>query len=88
MRFLSIDSRLTFHASFPRAVTLAQLHFPSLAVVSSREDFHLQDRAHAGRTNAVDPAGVDHRAAGPGGAQPPLACVVLARTDPAAPFAN
>jgi hypothetical protein len=27
------------------------LHFISLAVVSSREDFHLQDRAHAGRTH-------------------------------------
>jgi hypothetical protein len=26
------------------------LYFPSLAVVSSREDFHLQDRAPAGRT--------------------------------------
>ena len=30
--------------------TLTQLRFTSLAVVSSREDFHLQDRAHAGRT--------------------------------------
>jgi hypothetical protein len=37
--------------SFPRSVTLTQLCFTSLAVASSREDFHLQDRAHAGRTN-------------------------------------
>jgi len=27
-----------------------QLRFTSLAVVSSREDFHLQECAHAGRT--------------------------------------
>jgi hypothetical protein len=27
------------------------LRFASFAVVNSREDFHLQDRAHAGRTN-------------------------------------
>jgi hypothetical protein len=40
----------SFHASFPRSVTLAQLHFPSFAVASLWEDFHLQDRAHAGRT--------------------------------------
>ena len=45
-------NRLTdsLHTSFPRSVTLAQLCFTSLAVVSSREDFHLQDCAHAGRT--------------------------------------
>src|ERR1700724_3000713 len=51
--------RLTgsFHASFPRSVTLTQLHFLSLAVVSSREDFHLQDRAHAGRTHPPCPEG-------------------------------
>ena len=50
--YLILVHRLTvsFHASFPRSVTLTQLHFLSLAVVSSREDFHLQDRAHAGRT--------------------------------------
>lgn len=52
MQFLSIGSRLTLHASSPRSITLAQLHFTSLAVVSLREDFHLQDRAHAGRANA------------------------------------
>ena len=40
----------SFHASFPRSVTLAQLHFPSFAVVSLGADFHRQDRAHAGRT--------------------------------------
>jgi hypothetical protein len=27
-----------------------QLRFTSLVVVNLREDFHLQDRAHAGRT--------------------------------------
>jgi hypothetical protein len=36
-------------------VTLTQLRFTSLAVVSSREDFHLQDRAHAGRTHPHTP---------------------------------
>src|SRR6266542_7067884 len=41
---------VSLHASFPRSVTLTQLHFASLTVASSREDLHLQDRAHAGRT--------------------------------------
>ena len=41
---------VSLHASSPRSVTLPQLRFTSLAVVSLREDFHLQDRAHAGRT--------------------------------------
>ena len=36
-------------------VTLAQLHFLSLAVVSSREDSHLRDRLHAGRTYPSPP---------------------------------
>lgn len=51
--------RLTgsFRASSPRSVALTQLHFLSLAVVSSREDFHLQDRAHAGRTHPPRPEG-------------------------------
>src|SRR5699024_10486123 len=40
----------SLHASFPRSVTLTQLRFTSLAMVYSWEDFHLQDRAHAGRT--------------------------------------
>ena len=40
----------SLHASSPHSVTLVQLRFASLAVVSLREDFHLQDRAHAGRT--------------------------------------
>jgi hypothetical protein len=31
------------------------LHFLSFAVVSLREDFHLQDRAHAGRTRPHRP---------------------------------
>ena len=51
MRFVFLDSRLTLHASFPRSVALTQLRFTSLTVVSSREDLHLQDCAHAGRTN-------------------------------------
>ena len=46
---------VSFHASSPRSVTLTQLHFLSFAVVSSREDFHLQDRAHAGRTRPPRP---------------------------------
>ena len=41
---------VSLHASFPRSVALTQLRFASLAVASSREDLHLQDRAHAGRT--------------------------------------
>src|SRR5664279_2419572 len=41
----------SFRTSSPRSVTLTQLYFPLLAVVSSQEDFHLQDRAHAGRTH-------------------------------------
>jgi hypothetical protein len=48
--FLVHRLMVLFHASFPRSVALAQLHFLSLAVVSSREDFHFQDRTHAGRT--------------------------------------
>ena len=41
---------VSLHASFVRSVALAHLRFASFAVASSREDFHLQDRAHAGRT--------------------------------------
>jgi hypothetical protein len=37
-------------ASSPHSVTLMQLRFASFAVANSREDFHLQDCAHAGRT--------------------------------------
>jgi len=50
MRFLFIDSRFTLHASFPHSVALMQLRFTSLAVTSSRRDFHPQVCAHAGRT--------------------------------------
>ena len=57
-----VDLDSTFHrltvslyASSPRSVTLTQLRFTSLAVVSSREDFHLQDHAHAGRTHPPAP---------------------------------
>ena len=32
-----------------------QLRFTSFAVVSLRKDFHLQDRAHAGRTTKKRP---------------------------------
>lgn len=46
-----------FHTSSPRSVALTQLCFPSLAVASSREDFHLQDCAHAGRTSSPGPKG-------------------------------
>ncbi len=46
---------VSFHASSPRSVTLAQWRFTSLAVVSLREDLHLQDRTHAGRTTTGKP---------------------------------
>ena len=41
---------VSLHASFPHSVTLMQLRFASFAVVNLREDLHLQDCAHAGRT--------------------------------------
>ena len=50
MRFLSIGSRFTLHASFPHSVALMQLRFTSLAVTSSWRDLHPQECAHAGRT--------------------------------------
>ena len=50
IRFLFIGSRFTLHASSPRSVTLPQLRFTSFAVASLREDLHLQECAHAGRT--------------------------------------
>src|SRR5207247_4859211 len=40
----------SFHASFTPSSRFDALRFPSLAVTSSREDFHLQVNAHAGRT--------------------------------------
>ena len=46
-----VGSRFTLHASSPRSVTLPQLRFTSLAVISSWRDFHPQGCAHAGRTN-------------------------------------
>ncbi len=53
---------VSIHASSPQSVALPQLRFTSFAVVSLREDFHLQDRAHAGRTT-TKPAkcGLCHR---------------------------
>ncbi len=41
---------ISLDASSPRLVALPQLRFASLAVASSPEDFHRQDRASAGRT--------------------------------------
>jgi hypothetical protein len=55
IRFLFIGSRFTLHASSPRSVTLPQLRFTSFAVASSREDFHLQECARAGRTKKAGP---------------------------------
>jgi hypothetical protein len=57
--YLIFVHRLTdsLYASSPRSVTLTQLRFTSLAVVSSRKDFHLQDHAHAGRTHPPLPEG-------------------------------
>ena len=40
-----------FPASFTPSSRSDALRFPALAVTSSREDFHLQISAHAGRTN-------------------------------------
>ncbi|MEN9760848.1 MAG: hypothetical protein RI906_674 [Pseudomonadota bacterium] len=41
---------VSLHASFPHSVALMQLRFASFAVINLREDFHLQECAHAGRT--------------------------------------
>ena len=40
----------SLHASSPHSVALMQWRFASFAVINLREDFHLQDCAHAGRT--------------------------------------
>ena len=40
----------SIHASFPQSVTLMQLRFTSFAVINLRQDLHLQECAHAGRT--------------------------------------
>jgi hypothetical protein len=45
----------SLHASSPRSVALPQLRFASLVVINSREDFHLQECAHAGRTKKSRP---------------------------------
>jgi hypothetical protein len=58
MQFVYLGSRFTLHASSPRSVTLTQLRFTCLAVASSAEDLHLQDRAHAGRTSTAIPLGM------------------------------
>ena len=55
IRFLSIGSQVTLHASFPHSVALMQLRFASFAVTGSREDLHLQECAHAGRTKDNGP---------------------------------
>jgi hypothetical protein len=59
--YLVFVHRLTdsFRTSSPRSVTLTRLYFPLLAVVSSQEDFHPQDRAHAGRTHSPRLKGED-----------------------------
>ncbi len=41
----------SFHAASPHSVTLMQLRFTSFAVINLRQDFHLQECAHAGRTS-------------------------------------
>ena len=51
IRFLTIGSQLTFHASFPRSVARTQLRFTSFAVINLRRDLHPQECAHAGRTS-------------------------------------
>jgi hypothetical protein len=47
---LFIGSQFTLHASFPHSVTLMQLRFTSLTVISSWPDLHQQECAHVGRT--------------------------------------
>jgi hypothetical protein len=39
-------------ASFPLSVTLLQLRFASIQMASFRQDLHLQDNLHAGRTRS------------------------------------
>ncbi|CAM5206427.1 hypothetical protein ALON55S_06291 [Alishewanella longhuensis] len=41
---------VSLHASSPQSVTVLQLRFTSFAVASLWEDLHLQECAHAGRT--------------------------------------
>ena len=55
IRFLSIGSQITIHASFPRSVTLTQLRFTSFAVINLRRDLHPQECARAGRTKTKSP---------------------------------
>jgi hypothetical protein len=43
---------ISLHASSPHSVALMQLRFASLAVTSSRRDFHPLECAHAGRTKS------------------------------------
>jgi hypothetical protein len=45
----------SLHASFPHSVALMQLRFTSFAVINLREDFHLQECAHTGRTKKKGP---------------------------------
>ena len=52
IRFLSIGSQITIHASSPPSVALMQLRFTSFAVINLRRDLHPQECAHAGRTKA------------------------------------
>ena len=40
----------SLHASSPRSVALSQLRFASFVVINLREDLHLQECAHVGRT--------------------------------------
>ncbi len=40
----------SLHASSARSVALSQLRFAWFVVINSREDLHLQECAHAGRT--------------------------------------
>jgi hypothetical protein len=50
IRFLFIGPQLQSTLPLPRSVALPQLRFSTLAVTSSRQDFHPQECAHAGRT--------------------------------------
>ena len=47
---------ISLPASSPQLVTLLQLRFASIRMVSFRRDLHPQDSAHAGRTMPRGPA--------------------------------
>ena len=76
-RLLVHQPAASFRASSPRFVASAQLHFPSFVLAYLREDLHLQDSAHAGRT-ASDARSLASE--GARSARPRSACAAVGRT--------